>query len=186
MPWFGRKRKKPKTAAERMASSRNLRVAIASGKWHPRGFRSVTEGRLLRSLVWQHPNMGLRPLARRLGCDRSWICQLRRSFRASPERQRKREELHGPATWAEFNEERTKRLNDERRFALYRQPRIRRKPPAKTSEQLAVEKKIRALLKSQRAYQKRHGSLEGWEPPNARGRGKVKDDNRTPSGVPQK
>lgn len=166
MPWFGRKRKKPKTAAERMASSRNWRAAQASGKWRQRGFRSVTEGRLLRSLVWQNPKMGLRALARRLGCDRSWICQLRRQFRANPERQRKREELHGSATWAEFDEERNKRLNDLRRFLFYRQPRIKRKRPPKSPEQLEVEKQIRALLRSQRAYERRHGTLAGWEPPS--------------------
>lgn len=150
----------------RAASSANMRKAMAAGRWHQRGFRSVTEGRLLRSLVWQNPEMGLRALARRLGCDRSWICQLRRQFRANPERQRKREELHGPASWGEFDAERAKRLNDERRFALYRQPRIRRKAPPKSAEQLAVEKQIRGLLRSQRAYERKHGSLDGWEPPS--------------------
>jgi hypothetical protein len=163
MPWFGRKRKKPRTPAERLASSRNWRQAAAQGKWHQRGFRSLCEGRLLRSLVWQHPEMGMRALARRLGCDRSWIVQLRRSFKANPERQRKREELFGPATFVEFDEERAKRLNDLRRFALYRQPRIRRKPKS-DPERIATEKQVRAFLRSQRAYERKHGSLEGWTP----------------------
>jgi transcriptional regulator with XRE-family HTH domain len=115
-------------------ASRTWRKAAAEGRWHQRGFRSVRESRLLRSLVWQwfcsesQSRCSMRKLARRLGCDKSWIIQLRRKFRANPEQQRKREELHGPATWAEFDEERNKRLSDLRRFMLYRQPRIRRRP----------------------------------------------------------
>lgn len=147
-------------------ASRTWRKAAAEGRWHQRGFRSVHESRLLRSLVWQNQAMPNRALARRLGCDHSWVIQLKRQFRANPERQRKGEELHGSATWAEFDEERNKRLNDLRRFLFYRQPRIRRKAPPKSPEQLEVEKQIRALLRSQRAYERRHGTLAGWEPPS--------------------
>jgi hypothetical protein len=151
-------------------ASRTWRKAAAEGRWHQRGFRSIREGRLLRSLVWQwfcsesQSKCSMRKLARRLGCDKSWIIQLRRKFRANPEQQRKREELHGPATWAEFDEERNKRLSDLCRFSLYRQPRIRRKRPTKSPEQIATEKQVRAFLRSQRAYERKHGSLDGWEP----------------------
>lgn len=166
MAWYGRKRRSPNTPAERLASSRNWRKARAAGRWHQRGFRSVRESRLLRSLVFQHPDWPNRKLARRLGCDHSWVIRLKRRFRANPELQRRREQVHGPASWAEFDDERNKRLSDPHRFALYRQPRIRRKAPPKGADPLATERRVKTLLRSQRMYQRKHGSLDGWEPPS--------------------
>lgn len=166
---FRGKRGKNRPSAKLSAhASRTWRKAQREGKWVQRGFRSVRESRLLRSLVWQHPEMPARTLARRLGCNSSWIHQLRRQFKANPERQRRREELHGSATWDEFDEERNRRRNDPARFAVYRLDPLDRpkRGPQRSPEQLAAEKRVKALLRSQRAYERKHGSLDGWEPPS--------------------